>query len=75
MLKNMRFVILFYMFHNSSFKKVTSFVNVVRLIASTRESIYQERFQIVRNRVLYEKQLFILNEIKTSLMLNFSLWN
>ena len=63
------------MFRNSSFKKVTSFVNVVRLIASTRESIYQERFQIVRNRVLYEKQLFILNEIKTSLMLNFSLWN
>ena len=75
MLKNMRFVILFYMFRNSSFKKVASFVNVVRLIASTRESIYQERFQIVRNRVLYEKQLFILNEIKTSLMLNFSLWN
>ena len=63
------------MFRNSSFKKVASFVNVVRLIASTRESIYQERFQIVRNRVLYEKQLFILNEIKTSLMLNFSLWN
>ena len=63
------------MFRNSNFKKVASFVNVVRLIASTRESIYQERFQIVRNRVLYEKQLFILNEIKTSLMLNFSLWN
>ena len=63
------------MFRNSNFKKVASFVNVVRLIASTRESIYQERFQIVRNRILYEKQLFILNEIKTSLMLNFSLWN
>ena len=52
MLKNMRFVILFYMFRNSNFKKVASFVNVVRLIASTRESIYQERSQIVRNRVL-----------------------
>ena len=63
------------MFHNSSFKKVTSFVNVVRLIASTRESIYQERFKLLEIGSLYEKQLFILNEIKTSLMLNLSFWN
>ena len=35
MLKNMRFVIGFYMFLNPSFKMTTSFANITRTTAST----------------------------------------
>ena len=44
-----RFVTLFDMFLNPSFKMTTSFANVARTTASTSKFIYQERLQIIRN--------------------------
>ena len=40
MFKNMRLVILFYMFLNPSFKMTTSFANVAKTTASTSKFIY-----------------------------------
>ena len=40
MFKNMRLVILFYVFDNPSFKMMTSFNNVARTAASTSKFIY-----------------------------------
>ena len=49
MFKNMRLLILFDMFLNTSFKMTAGFANIVRAAASTGKFIYQERFQIIRN--------------------------
>ena len=51
MFKNMRLVILFDLLLNPSFKMTISFTNIARITASTSTFIYQERFQIIGNRV------------------------
>ena len=71
MFKNMSLVILFEMLLNPSFRMVTSFANIPRTTASASKFIYYERFQIIRT--LYEKLFLILNELKSSLILKFSL--
>ena len=70
MFKNMRLVILFDMFLNPSFKMTTSFANIARTTASTSKD-----FKSTEIGSLYEKYFLILNEIKTILMLKFSLQN
>ena len=62
MFKNMRVVILFDMFLNPNFKMMTSFPNVARTTASTSKFISQGKF-------------LLLNEVKTRLMLKYSLQN
>ena len=49
MFKNMGLAILFYMFHNPSFKMTTSFANTAKTTASTSEFI--NLFQIITNWV------------------------
>ena len=73
MFKNMRFDIFFDPFLNPSFKVMISFSNVARTTVSTSISIYQDRFQIIRNWDFIYKTILILNELKTSLMVKFSL--
>ena len=71
----MRLVILFDMLLKPSFKMTTGFANVARTSASTSKFIYQERFQTLRIGSLYPKYFLFLEELKTSLMLTFSLKN
>ena len=67
MFKSMRLVILFDMLLNPSFKMTTSFVNIARTTASTN------KYLCIRNYL--KKESLNLNELKTSLMLKFSLQN
>ena len=69
MFKNMRLVILFEMFLNPRFKMTTSFANIARTTASTSRLNHQELGLYMKNNFL------ILNKLKTSLMLKFSLQN
>ena len=55
MFKNMKLVILFDMFLNPSFKKTTSFANIVRTTASTSKFVCQEDFIPLGIGSLYEK--------------------
>ena len=76
MFKNMRLVIPFDMFLNPSFKMATSFTNLARTTASTSKNLYTRKdFKSSGIGSLYEKYFLILNELKTSLMLKFSLQN
>ena len=68
MFKNIGFAILFDMFLNPSFEMSTSFANLARTTASTKEFIYLERFQIISNWVFIWK---IMNEVKNSLIAKF----
>ena len=45
----------FLIFFLKSSLKMTSFTNIARTTASTSKFIYQERFQIIRNCLLYRK--------------------
>ena len=75
MFKNMRLAILFDMFLNPSFK-MTSFANIARTAASTSKFIYTRKYFTSSGiGFIYEKKNLILNELKTSLMLKFSLQN
>ena len=58
MFKNMRFVILFHMLLNPSFKMMTSFANIIRITANTNKFICKERLQIIRNWVFILKIIF-----------------
>ena len=74
MCKSMRLVILFDMLPNPSFKMTISFANIARTTAQV--NLYTRKgFKLLGNGSLYEKNFLILNEIKTSLMLQFSLQN
>ena len=73
MFKNMRLVILSDMLLNFSLKMTTSFANRARTAASTRNLYTRKDFESLRVGSLYEKLFLTLNELKTSLMLNFSL--
>ena len=64
MFKNVRLVILFDMFLNPSFKMTTSSANVAKL---AKISNHQDL------GLYMKKKLLILNELKASLMLKFSL--
>ena len=72
MFKNMRLVILLDMLLNPSFKMTADFANIARTTASTNKFKYQENFKSQGFGFFYEKESLILNELKTSLMLNFS---
>ena len=58
-----------------SFKVTTSFANIAKTTASTRKFIYWKCFKSLGIGSLYEKEYLIFNELKTSLMWNFSLQN
>ena len=75
MFKNMRLVILFDILLNSSFKMTASFANKLEL--QLAQVILYTRKDSKSSGIgsLYEKQFLILNEVKTSLMLTFSLQN
>ena len=63
------------MFLNPSFKMTTSFTNIART-AATQVNLYTRKdFKSSGIGSLYEKEFLILNELKTSLMLKFSLQN
>ena len=68
----MRLVILVDMILNPSFKMTTSFTNIqlAQVNLHTRKD-----FKSLGIGSLYEKQFLILNELKTSLTLKFSLQN
>ena len=55
MFKKMRFVILFEMLLNPSFKMMTSFAYIARTKASTSKFIYKEHFKSLGIGSLYEK--------------------
>ena len=76
MFKSMRLVILFDMLLNASFKMTTSFVNIARTTASTNKCICIRNYlKSLEIGSLYERESLNLNELKTSLMLKFSLQN
>ena len=62
MFKNMRLVILFYMFLNPSFNMTTGFANIARTTASTSNLYTRKDFKSSGTGSLYEKQFLILNE-------------
>ena len=66
---------LFDMFLNPSFKMTTSFANVLRTTARTSKDITRKDFKSSGIGFLYQKQFLTSNELKTSLMLKFSLQN
>ena len=63
------------MFLNPSFKMTSSFGNIFRTTASTSNLYSRKDFKSSRIASLYKKQFLILNKLKTSLMLKFSLEN
>ena len=73
MFSNVRLVILFLMLLNPSFKMTTSFTNIARTTASTSKLYTRKDFKSLVIGSLYEKLFLILNKVKTSLMLKFSL--
>ena len=74
MFKNMRLVILFDMLLNPSFKMMTSFTNIARTTQLAQVNLYTRKdFKSLGVGSLYEKCFLPLNELKTSLILNFSL--
>ena len=62
------------MFLNPSFKMTTSFANVAELQLAQVNLYTRKHFKSSRIRSLYEKCL-IVNELKTNLILKFSLQN
>ena len=73
MFKNMRLLILFNMHLSPNFKMTTNVANIARTATSTSKFIYLENFKSLGTGSLYEKKFLILNELKTSLVLKFSL--
>ena len=69
MLIHMRFVIIFDMFLISSFKMMTCFARAARTTANASNFIYQEKIQIVRNRVF--KIMFNFERNKSYFKINF----
>ena len=61
------------MFLNSSFIMTTSFANIAGTTASTSKFIYYFKSSAIGSSC--EIQFLILNELKTSLMLQFSIQN
>ena len=69
----MRLVIFYDMLLDPSFKTTKRFVNVVRTTTSARQLIFKKYFKSSAIGSLYEKQFFILSQLKTSLMLKLAL--
>ena len=63
------------MFLNPSFKMMTTFTNVATTTLAQVNLYARKDFKSSGIESLYEKQLLILNELKTSLMSKFSLQN
>ena len=68
-------LILFDMFRNPSFKMMTSFANVARTTARKVNLYFRKDFKSLGIGSLYKTDFLILNELKSSLMLKFSLQN
>ena len=75
MFKTMRLVIVFDMFLNHIFKLTTNFANIAGTTDSKVNLHTRKDSKSSETESLYEKQFLILNEVKTNLMLTFSLQN